>query len=348
MISPRPAAENQIRRQCGCHWLSILGFLVLISADASVALEKVVFRVTTQLSSVVAFIADAEGYFEDEGLEVEMIIWNSGSAYIPSLAQGKIDVSTTGQFDAGYVNVIQRGARIRLVAARTIHDDDACGYFSFTARSELLDGGRLDDLTGLRGLRISTDRTSGSYYYWSLLLERAGLTFDDVELVDIPSAAKPDAYIKNLVDITTQSEPWITRIVRTGHGRVWRSVADVLPGRQSTFLVFGRRILDDRPDLGKRFLAAYMRAVAKYSIEGKSNRNIEIIAKQTKLEPDELREMCWPTLDLGGYIDDTSLQEYQQWAFEQGLIDHVVPRSQLVDDRFLPSPNADPKTASNN
>lgn len=311
----------------------------LTCAQATLALDKMTFRVTTNLSSVVAFIAESEGYFEDEGLDVEMIIWNSGSTYIPSLAHGKIDVSTTGQFDVGYINVIQRGARIRLVAARTVHAVDSCGYFAFTARSELIESGRLDDLTALRGLRISTDRTSGSYYYWSLLLEKADLTMKDIELVDFPTVAKPDAFAKNLVDITSQSEPWNTRIARTGKGQVWQSVAYVLPDRQSTFLVFGRRILDKRPDLGKRFLAAYMRAVKHYTEEGKSERNIEIIASNTKLDRDELKEMCWPTLDLDGYVDGRNLQEYQEWAFEEGLIDAVVPRDHLVDDRFLPPPS---------
>ncbi len=298
--------------------------------------DRVVFRVAKRLSSAVAHIALAEGYFADEGLDIELFWSDSSGIVIPSLAQGKVDVSTTGQFDAAFINVIERGARIRLVAARTVHAKDRCGYFSFVARSELVDSGRLDEPSGLSGLRIATERTAGSYYYWSLLLTESRLTFDDVEIVDVPHAAVPSALALGRVDVASQAEPWPTRSVQTGKARIWRSVADVLPDRQSSFLVFGRRLLDERPDLGHRFLAAYLRGVNQYVAEGKSPRNIEIVASQTKMSHEELLEMCWPQVVIDGRIDPSSLQHYQEWALEEGMIDAIVPLEQLVDDRFLP------------
>lgn len=295
-----------------------------------------VFRVAKRLSSVVAHIALAEGYFADEGLDIKLFWANSSAIVIPSLAQGKVDVSTTGQFDASFINVIERGARIRLVAARTVHTAGACGYFSFVARSDLIDSGRLEEPALLSGLRIGTERTAGSYYYWSLLLARSRLTFDDVEIVNVPDPVKPDAFALGRIDVTSQAEPWVTRSVQTGKARIWKSVADLLPNHQSSFLVFGRRLLDDRPDLGRRFLSAYMRAVHQYVAGGKSPRNIEIVASQTKMGRDELREMCWPQVVVDGQIDPSSLQQYQEWALEEGLIDAIAPFEQLVDDRFLP------------
>lgn len=310
-------------------------------ATFSAAGDKVVFRVAKRLSSAVAHIAVAEGYFVDEGLDVELFWADSSAIVIPSLARGKVDVSTTGQFDASFINVIERGARIRLVAARTVHATGVCGYFSFVVRSELIDSGRFDEPASLSGLRIATDRTAGSYYYWSLLLAGSQLTFDDVEIVDVPATVKPDALALGRIDVTSQSEPFVTRSVQTGKAQIWKSVADVLPDHQSSFLVFGRRLLDDRPDLGRRFMSAYLRAVRQYVAEGKSPRNIEIVASQTKMRPEELSEMCWPQVVTDGHIDPLSLQQYQEWAFEEGLIDAIVPLEKLVDDRFLPPSNDD-------
>ena len=305
-------------------------------ATLSAAGDKVVLRVAKRLSSVVAHIALAEEYFADEGLDIELFWADSSVMVIPSLAQGKVDVSTTGQFDASFINVIERGARIRLVAARTVHATDSCGYFSFVARSDLIDSGRLEEPAALRGLRVATERTAGSYYYWSLLLASSQLTLDDVEVVDVPHPAVPSALALGRIDVASQAEPWQTRSVQTGHAGIWKSVADVLPNHQSSFLVFGRRLLDDRPDLGHRFMSAYIRAVGQYVAEGKSPRNIEIVASQTKMGRDELREMCWPQAVTDGQIDPLSLQQYQEWALEEGLIDAIVPLEQLVDDRFLP------------
>ena len=315
-----------------------LALVVVICCNSMAAAseDKVVFRVAKRLSSVVAHIALAEGYFQDEGLAIELF-WADGSGIvIPSLARGKVDVSTTGQFDASFINVIERGARIRLVAARTVHATDACGYFAFVARADLIDSGRLNDPASLGGLRIATDRTAGSYYYWSLLLAKGQLTLDDVEIVDVPSTAKPDALALGRIDVTNQSEPWTTRSIHTGKAKVWKSVADVLPDHQSSFIVFGRRLLDERPDLGRRFMRAYLRAVRQYIDEGKSDRVIDIVASQTKMRRDELREMCWPQVVGDGRIDPPSVQQYQEWALAEGLIDAIVPYDGLVDDTFLP------------
>lgn len=320
--------------------IALLTAMAIFSSSTTIGAtgDKVVFRVTKRLSAVVAHIAIAEGFFEEEGLAIQIVPTDSSTLLIPAMARGKVDVSMTGQFDAAYINIIQRGARVRLVAARTAHTTDDCSYFSFAARSELIDSGRLTAPSSLRGLRIATDRTAGSYYYWSLLLASGGLTFDDVEIVDVPTAAKPEAMAKGLVDVVSQSEPWTSRIVSTGKARIWRPVSDVLPNHQSSFLVFGRRLLDERPDLGQRFMSAYMRAVWQYAKEGKSERNIEIVANQTRMNRDELREMCWPQPVIDAQIDDRSLQQYQEWALAEGLIDAIVPREQLVDDRFLPRP----------
>ena len=320
----------------GLALFSVVAMLVC-GSDLEAAGDKVVFRVAKRLSSVVAHIALVEGYFADEGLDIEIFWADSSAMVIPSLAQGKVDVSTTGQFDASFINVIERGARIRLVAARTVHATGGCGYFSFVVRSELMEAGHLEEPGSLSGLRIATDRTAGTYYYWSLLLAKSRLTFDDVEIIDVPASVKPEALALGRIDLTSLTEPWTTRSVRTGKAQIWKSVADVLPNHQSSFLVFGRRLLDERPDLGHRFMSAYMRAVRHYVADGKSLRNIEIVANRTQMRRDELREMCWPQVVIDGRIDPLSLQQYQEWALEEGLIDAIVPFDQLTDERFLPT-----------
>ena len=102
------------------------------------SLETVTCQVSRKLSSLVAFIAEEEGFFRDEGLAVEMVFWDHGAAVIPALARGEIDVGSSGRSITGYINVIHRGARIRLVAARTVNDPNQCGYYAFVGRTPLI------------------------------------------------------------------------------------------------------------------------------------------------------------------------------------------------------------------
>jgi len=163
-------------------------------------LEKVTFSTTLWLSSAVGHIAQDRGFFEDEGLDVEFIVWQRNGAAMPALAQGQIDVGTTGPLNPRYFNLIQRGGRIRLVAARGVHATEGCAYAALVGRTDLMDSGRLSDAASLRGLRISTERTNSNYYTWDRLLVSGGLTMDDVELRDIPSLAKLDAFAQGRID----------------------------------------------------------------------------------------------------------------------------------------------------
>jgi len=332
-----------MRRMARCATTLVLLLLAtgtLLAQEQSRDLEKVSFATSAYLSSAVGYIAQELGFFTDAGLEVEFLRLNSSSAALPSMSQGRIDIAVTGQLGPRHFNLIHRGGRVRFVAARTVYAANGCGYAAFVARSDLLDSGRLTDPASLRGLRITTERTSSGYYQWSRLLDKAGLSMDDVELNYLPPAARIDGLAKGLIDVATATEPWTTRLVQSGHARLWFPMGYVLPDHPGTFLVYGRRLLDERRDLGRRFLAAYMRAVRLYVEEGKSQRVVEIVARHTKFDPQQLREMCWPSWSHDGRIESDTLEEYQEWALREGLIDAIVPFGELVDEGFFPKPSS--------
>jgi len=287
------------------------------------------------LTSAVTYLAVDQGFFAAEGLEVELVLMNRGGASLPALSSGDIDAANSGPINPRYFNVIQRGAHLRFVAARSFYDPAGCAHEAFVARTDLLDSGRLSDEASLAGLRITTERTASNYFYFSRLLALGRLTIADVELVDLPVAARLDAFDKGLIDVATATEPWVTRLVRAGKVKVWHPVSDVLPGQQVSFLIFGRRLLEERRDLGLRVLRGYAKAARHVREEGKSQRNIESLARRTRFDAEELREMCWPAVPADLRVDPRTLEEYQQWALESGLIDVVVPYEMVVDSGFV-------------
>jgi ABC-type nitrate/sulfonate/bicarbonate transport system substrate-binding protein len=196
-------------------------------------------------------------------------------------------------------------------------------------------------VAALRGRRVGSNRAVSSYYYWSRLLEQGGLTLADVDLRDLPSPAMGEALAKGLVDVVVSTEPNVFRIVSRGQGKLWKPVNDVLPDRQNTFLLFGRRLLDERPDLGRRVAAAMLKAAQRYVEDGRSDRNVGIVARRTRMEPDEVRQLCWPQWSRDGRVEPRGVEEFQRWALAQGLIDRPVPFSQLVDHSFLPGSSSD-------
>lgn len=285
------------------------------------------------LSWAVIHLAKANGCFDDLGLDIEFVVMRGIREGLPALAQGRLDV-VPGFITPGYINLMYRGANIRIVADKGHMEKEGCPYRAFLAKEELVTSGKLDNFENLRGLRIAGERTSTSYYSTSSLLAKGGLTAEDVKWIDLPTPAKQAALDAGLVDIVNASEPWVTRIVQSGAGVIWLPAREVVPDFQHSFLMFGPSLLERDRDAGMRFMVGYLRGVRIYN-EGKTDHNIRVIAEETRLDEALVRDACWPPVRGTGEYDTESLLTYQAWALEEDLIDGIVPVEGFWDPSFI-------------
>ena len=285
------------------------------------------------LSWAPIFIGHAEGHFKKHGIELELVRTSGNVEAVPALVAGRLDV-VPGMVAPGYFNIMGRGADIKFVADKGHVPDEGCCYRGFLARRDLVESGKLNSLAQLRGLRIAAERTSTSFYDVNRILTMAGLTEKDVEFVDVPYAAKLDAFKQGAIDVATASEPWLTMIVDAGDAVLWKTDRDIVPGNQHSFILFGPRLLKEDRDLGVRFLMGYLEAVHQYN-QGKTERNIQILAEQTELDPDMVRRACWTAVRDNCMMSVDSVVEYEKWAVEQKLLDKVVPAETFWDPSLL-------------
>lgn len=294
--------------------------------------RKLTVLVLPYLGFAPYFIAQEEGYFAEQGLEIEYVKLGRSDEAIPALVQGELDVLGAAT-SAGVLNAIARGAGIRIVVDRGYFASAGCAYSAILARREGLESGTPARAAQLKGRRIAL--TSGLYESYALerFLATASLTLDDVEVSDIPSPALADALAKGALDFAVVAEPWATRIVQSG-GAIWKPLNEILPDFQSAFILYGPSLLDRDPEAGKRFMTAYLKAVRQYN-QGKTERNLDILAKHTELDRELLRRACWPVMRDDGQINLQSLIEFQSWAQTKGLIDTPVTTDQLWDASFI-------------
>jgi NitT/TauT family transport system substrate-binding protein len=136
------------------------------------------------------------------------------------------------------------------------------------------------------------------------------------------------------IDLSMASEPWATRHVRTGNAVLWMPYNELVPGEQHVTVVYGPSLLHTNPDAGRRFMVAYLRGVRQYS-EGKTERNLEIMAEFSGLDEEFLQAACWYDFYDDGHVNVKSLLDFQQWAVEKGYLDSVVPPDQFYDPSFI-------------
>lgn len=289
------------------------------------------------LSYAPLFVAHANGYFEDEGLTVELVSRTGTPNLVPALLTGDIDV-VPEPASPGWLNAIERGGRIRIVSGKGFWDPDACSVTWILAHQRLFEDGdpaRELAVAPARTHRISQNRLLHIQYMIERALGERGVELDRLHRVDIPTASEYQGFLNGSLSLSLTSEPWLTRILDTGSARRWIAANEVLPGFQFSFFIFGPGMLDERPpEVGAAFLRAYLRGVRAVA-RGKTVENIRILAEATQQEEELLRRTCWPSFRPDGQLDTATLNGFQRWLHDKQLLDRVLDPSELWDPRFL-------------
>jgi NitT/TauT family transport system substrate-binding protein len=324
-------------RKLVCVFLA-LGLLLQACVPAAVEQPvsepvKLKVHLATFLSFAPYFIATEEGYFTEQGLQVEFVKVDTAPEHIPLLAKGDLDV-WAGGLNVGLLNAIAREGKIQIVADKGYVAPEECTYISSLANLDLVKSGELNSPSQLAGRRIGMIPASIQDYYMSKILGQTGLTTKDIEVINIPNPARLEAIGDGSLDLAVTGEPWVTRILRTGSAEVWMPAEQVIPDFQFGFIVFGPNLLEKNPDAGRRFIVAYLKAVRQYN-QGKTERNLEILAKHTGLDRELLTQACWSSFRDDGQINVQSVLDFQAWAVEKGYLDSPVTADQFWDPSFV-------------
>lgn len=305
-------------------------FAPVFRTMAAPALDTV--RVTFQPFAINGglFIADREGFFERQRIKVNWVPFNTLDQTIPVLIQGQLDV--TYGLSPAFFNAVARGEPIRIVADKG-HVAGRGNLASLFIRKDLASSVR--SVADLKGRKIGLPGNFGglAHFFMAKVLTSAGLTFNQVTPVFLPSAAVLAALQGGSVDAAWLGIPLDAQALQSGIGFKLVDVADVVPGEHVSFLIYGRNLLGEKRDLGVRFMVAYLEGVKRYS-EGPTPRNVAIIAEYTKTEADVIRRSGWAPIYVDGFVDVDKARRYQDWLYEMELIGVRNPMSAVVDGYF--------------
>lgn len=139
------------------------------------------------------------GFFEEEGLKVNLVEFADGPTIIAAMESGSIDIGNIGP--GAHVLPIQDRAEI-------------IGFAHLGNADEVL--GRTDKgvstLEDLAGKKIASASGTSAEQILLLTLEEAGLTLDDVEIVDMDASAIVTAMISGSIDAAATWSPNTTAI----------------------------------------------------------------------------------------------------------------------------------------
>jgi NitT/TauT family transport system substrate-binding protein len=183
---------------------AVLGLIV----GGSAAAEPLKLAHSTWVGYGPLYIAQEKGFFDEEGLEVELIVMEDPKLRFAALAAGQIDLAvTTVDTLLNYLNDRQ-GYRYLFAL------DDSKGGDGIVANKDI------QSIADLKGKSVAYGEGSVSQFYLGVLLKQAGLTFADIETQNMTAGDAGAAFVAERVDAAVTWEPWLTRGRQAPHGHL--------------------------------------------------------------------------------------------------------------------------------
>ena len=320
--------------------LSSVAFTSFASAGTAQAADKVKVGINNVVSDVVFHLGLERGIFAAEGLDVELIAFDSGPKMVAPLGAGQIDVGA-GASSAGLYNAAARGINIKVVADKgstPVHYD----YMPLMVRKELVDSGKVKTIADLKGMRVgSVGPGAATNAKMAHLLAKAGLGYKDVNHTYIGYPQQIAAFTTGAIDAAISTEPSVTQAVN--NGVAVRFVVDGYPNQQVAVLLYGGDFIAKRRDVAQRFMNAYVKsarifndATAGGKFDGKgADEVIKTIMRTTGLKDAELFKTMIPNgIDPDGKVDTQSMAEDLKFFTENGYLERPAKVSDVVDTSF--------------
>lgn len=284
------------------------------------------------------FVAVEKGYFEEQGLDVELQSFRSGGPMIAPLSTGQLDVGG-GETGTALFNAVSQDLDV-LVTGALASQPPGFGAVPLLVRKDLSDSGEVNDVADLQGKKVAINVEKGTAeYLLGEALASAGMTVDDVEIVTLPFPDMPAALANQAVDAVILPHPLASRALGEGSAVVLVDGDKIVDTPQNGVLYFGQRFLDPaNKEAGIRFLVAYLRAARDLYGDGwRSEENATTINKYTEVPIPAIQNGVPYYFDPDGQINKASTEKFQEYMVGRGYTEYsdLIPLAEIIDESFL-------------
>lgn len=284
------------------------------------------------------YVAKEKGYFEEQGLDVELTSFKSGSEMIAPLSTGQLDVGA-GEPGTALFNAANQWLDIKVVCG---FSSQATGHggVPILVRKDLADSGEVIEPGDLKGRKIGVNVPRGmAEYSVNKYLEKGDLTVDDVELVPISFPDMPAAMANEAIDAAMMTYPSVAKALKDGSAEILVSGDEIAGEIQNGVMYFGKRFLDPaNNEVAVRFLMAYLKAIRELQGDDwKADDVLQIVNAYTNQPPEVIKSGVMSYTNPNCGLATESLQDVQNYYLARGYTDYTeaIPLSQYVIEDYV-------------
>lgn len=220
-------------------------------------------------------VAEQQGFFEDNGVDVDLTYFDSYTDSINALNTGNLDANSQTLNDT--LASVSGGAEQVVV----LTNDNSTGNDAIIAAPGI---SRIEDL---KGKRVAAEQGTVDHFLLLLALEKAGMTEKDVQFTPLLTDAAAAAFVSGRVDAVGVFAPFTTTALGLEGSTVIADSRD-FPGAISDHLVFSKQFVSANGESVQGLVDAWFDALAW--IEANKAAAVKIMSEQGGVTPEEYAE----------------------------------------------------------
>ena len=194
------------------------------------------------------FVADAQGKFQENGINTKLVQFNNGGDLMTAMASGEVDVGYVGITPV--LSSIANGVPVKVISAAQTE-----GSGIVVAK----DSG-IDDVTDLTGKKIATPgEASIQHMLLTYYLKENGMDISDLKVSAMKVPSMNDALKTNKIDGMITFEPYVSIAEKNG-AKVLAGSVDILPDHPCCVVVASDKYIENHPNETKKILEIHENA----------------------------------------------------------------------------------------
>ena len=294
-----------------------------VKETASQTLQDFKIGYLASTGHILYFIAKEKGYFEEEGLNAELVLFNNSGEGITAVSTGKLDAGSFGT--PAPLIYISKGNPITIIGGQMSQ-----GHALVTKPERVQE---FSDLKNFKGKTIATIRlATGDIVFRQGLIDLGLSPKEDVKFTEMESAAAAIEAVKNgMADAAVVWTPF--RKTAEAQGLSIVKYSPEIPGFENhpcCRQIANSTAVKEHPDKYEAFLRALIKAYRYYKTD--QDGSIEILSKYVNIDKKVLKEETY-----GKYVESNpdpnkpAVKDFYRYMKSVGYIDKDVDLDRNID-----------------
>lgn len=278
------------------------------------------------LDSLPLYVAQEQGYFAAEGLQVELVPVGSAPERDQLMQSGQIDGMLNELVTTLYYN--RSGSQVKIVRFARTATAEYPVFRILAAR----DSG-ITVPADLKGVEIGVSQGTVIEYMADRVLQNAGLKADEIKKIAVPKIADRTALLESgELKAAVMPDPLASLLMQKGAVLVIDDTT--LPEVSTSVYAFNNAAITDRSKDIEAFLRAVEKAVTDINADPARFNDLMV---QLKLVPEAaIGKYKIPLFPTASVPSEAQFADALQWALDGGLISAEQSYADNVDAGFLP------------